>query len=128
VLVEAIRQHAVGDQRGPRTQDVARDLAATACEAQAAQRDERVAAPITEPRIAGDDRSAEAALGDVRVRRTICLGHGRTPRRFALEQLGRWLGPRRGREAEPRGRHEVEREHAGHREVLLVIEAAFGLG
>ena len=48
-------------------QNVARLLETAGRDAEAAQRDECVAAPIAEPRITGDDRFAFAALDEVGV-------------------------------------------------------------
>ena len=51
---------------------IARAIVAPAArQAQPAQRDERVAAPVGEPRIAGDDRAAGAARDEVRVGRAV---------------------------------------------------------
>jgi hypothetical protein len=64
---ETIRQHPLRDRSRPFDQDVARVVVAVTGEADAAQRDERVATPVGEPRIAGDDRLAAAAPHDVGV-------------------------------------------------------------
>ena len=106
-------------------------------QAQTAQRDERVAAPVGEPRVAGDDRPARAAAHEVRVGRA--LERGREGARGALRSAGadRLEGALRGPGAErgfvPLGRHEPDRRRRrrdrrsgspGRRQILGEVEPA----
>ena len=84
---EAVGQHPLGDRPGPLEQDRPRFVEPAGREAEPAQRDERVAAPVGEPRIAGDDGLARAAPHDVRVGGALS-GESRTARRRALLRRG----------------------------------------
>src|SRR5213075_1526610 len=51
---EAIRQHALGNNTGPGEQNIARVFQVAGRNAETANRDKRVTAPIAEPGVAGD--------------------------------------------------------------------------
>ena len=57
-LREVVRQQAVADEGRPGAEDPARLVVAAGGEGQPGERDHRVAAPVAEPRVAGDDRHA----------------------------------------------------------------------
>ena len=71
-----VRDQAVADVMRERAQDVARFEAAAGRERQAFETDHRVAAPIGEPMIAGDD-GAHFIAGGVRARRFLGAAGGR---------------------------------------------------
>jgi hypothetical protein len=68
---EPIRQHAVGDGTCPFEQDVSRLSQPSRRDAQTADRDERVSAPVGEPRITGHDSASAAPAYEIRVRGAI---------------------------------------------------------
>ncbi len=136
---EAVRQEAVLHDAGPREQDVARVLEAAAAQAEAAQRDERVAAPVAEPRVAGDDGAPFAARDEVRIGRALepalevpaaallfgaQTSHQRVDRLVhPLAGLGTVGGDRPLRLAA----REVEAEHRGRAEILHRVQPALFL-
>ena len=61
---EDIGQHPLIDEAGERLQDPARCVVPTGGKREAGQRDHGVAAPVAEPRIAGDDRLAIGNFGE----------------------------------------------------------------
>src|SRR6059058_3874052 len=65
---EAIRQHALGNNARPSEQNIARVFQMSGRDAEAANRNKRVAAPIAEPGVAGDEGLSLAALDE------ICVG------------------------------------------------------
>src|SRR4029453_1240743 len=81
---EAVGQHALGYRARPLEQDVARLIDAIGGEADPAQRDECVPAPVCEPGVAGDNRLSRSALHQIGVSSavkrgvelsaTLCLG------------------------------------------------------
>src|SRR5438093_13223212 len=58
---EAIRQHALGNNTGPGEQNIACIFQMAGRDAEAANRDKRVAAPIAEPWVTGDEGLSLAA-------------------------------------------------------------------
>ena len=60
---EAVRQHAAIDEAREGAQHAGGQLGTPRGQRQAGQRDHRVAAPVAEPRIAGDDRHARGLVG-----------------------------------------------------------------
>src|SRR5213083_1489229 len=82
---EAIRQHALGNNASPGEQNIARVFQVAGRDAKAANRDKRVAAPIAEPWIAGDERLSLAALYQV----LIGGAFERTGEIFPASLLGR---------------------------------------
>jgi hypothetical protein len=78
-----IGQHSLGDGVGPGQQDAARLLAARGGKANPWQRNERIATPIGEPWVAGDDGRSGAAPDEIRVRGSVeRRGECRAPRSF----------------------------------------------
>src|SRR6266536_1490993 len=61
---EAIRQHALGNNARPGDQNIARVFQMSGRDAEAANRDKRVATPIAEPGVAGDKGLSLAALDE----------------------------------------------------------------
>src|SRR5439155_6566704 len=82
---KAIRQHALRNNTRPGEQNIARVFKMPGRDAKAANRDKRVAAPIAEPGIAGDEGLSFAALDE------ICVGGAfeRTGEIFPASLLGR---------------------------------------
>ena len=127
---EAIGQHAFRYRRAPGQQDGLREGVPSAREGESAQRDERVATPVAEPRIAGDDGGAVGAPCEVRVGRAVERRPCRTPRGF-LRVHARGDGGRLGVDAVVGAQHqhgfggvEVEVKGARRRQVLDAIETA----
>ena len=77
LLHEPVRQHPLRDLRRPGEQDVAGLIEPAVGDAEAAQGDEGVAAPVREPRVAGDDRSDPRRGARGRHRRHGRAGRGR---------------------------------------------------
>ena len=71
LIRKAVRQHALGHDTRPADQDVPRFGQPAGGHAQASQRDEGVAAPVGEPRVAGDDGLAGAAPHEKGIRRAV---------------------------------------------------------
>src|SRR5205823_8500412 len=68
---KAIRQHALRNSARPGEQNIARVFQMSGRDAEAANGDKRVAAPIAEPGVAGDEGFAFAALDEICVRRAF---------------------------------------------------------
>src|SRR5438128_2619855 len=64
---KTIRQHALRNSARPLQQNVACFFEMTSRDAEPAQRDKRVASPIAEPWVAGDERFSVAAFYQIRV-------------------------------------------------------------
>src|SRR5207247_5058923 len=64
---ETVWQHAFRNGSRPFDENVARVRQATGREAKATYSDERIATPVGEPRIAGNDRASRAAADQVRI-------------------------------------------------------------
>src|SRR5947207_12049231 len=62
---KAIRQHALGNNARPGEQNIARVFQMAGRDAEAANRNKRVPAPLAEPGIAGDERLSLAALDKI---------------------------------------------------------------
>ena len=132
------RAHAASSSpfTGPLDQNVARVFEPAGGDAKSAERDESVAAPIAEPRIAGDDRAARAAFheigigGAVQGRLEGFAARAFGTARHHVKFLGRFevIKPRIvGREAPHRGLGcEVPMEHSRRGEVLGRVESARG--
>ena len=123
---------------------MARRAEATSGEAEPAQRDERVAAPLAEPRVPGDDARPVPAIDQVGIRgsaesaaesgaaRALPVAHprGEDPdrastvraRRDGLAQGGIAPFDREGEQG--LAAREIEAEHARGREVLAIVEPA----
>jgi hypothetical protein len=67
-LGEVVREEAIAHERRPRAEDAARLVVAAGGQRQARERDHRVAAPVAEPRIAGDHGDALGGIVGARVR------------------------------------------------------------
>ena len=122
---------------GPREQDVPRLVEPSGRQAQPAQGDERVAAPVGEPRDSRRRSSARRRAARGRRRRR---GRARSPSDARAPALGRRAGPRappprrprRGRASCPAAAasqtaspaDEIEAERPGRREVLRAVEPA----
>src|SRR5262249_40884773 len=64
---KSVGQHALRDGAGPLAQDFAGLRAAAGGEAEPPHRDERIASPVAEPRVTGQNRSALTAAGEIGV-------------------------------------------------------------
>ena len=71
IVRKSIWQHAFGHHTGPLAQDRARRAEIAGGEAETSKRDECIAAPVTEPRVARDERATGAALHQVLSCRTL---------------------------------------------------------
>ncbi len=137
---KAVRQHALRDHAAPLQENRSGDVDAPRRQAQPAQGDERVTAPVGEPGIAGDDRPTAAASHEVGVggpgqrRReggapdALGLEPGRGRRRRRRRRQRRSPRPREGASSHtasspPSGEGELARRP----EVFAVVEAAVAL-
>ncbi len=129
-----IWQHALGDGAGPFREDPLGLGQAAGRETQAAERDERVAAPVGEPRVPRDDGPTRAAAHEIRVGRAIEPIDERGPPRSLgrpqrLESGSGAAGTERafvslgGREPNALPSREIEAIFARRREVFGKVEA-----
>src|SRR5436189_3774141 len=68
---EAIRQHALGKNARPGKQNISRVFQMAGRDAEAANRNKRVAAPIAEPWVTGNKGFSFAALDEIRISGTF---------------------------------------------------------
>ena len=143
-----IRQHPLTCMRGESPQDRSRLRRAAGAEREAGQRNHRVAAPVAEPGITGDDCRAGGLSGRARAPHDERIGRERElpdPRRgrlrgsaqqraaasqFPLERAGsgfRRLGFRANAKGDRLAGREPRPKHAGPEQVLQRIESALGL-
>src|SRR5262249_56050486 len=91
---ERVGGEAGGGGGGPGEEDRAGVVEPAGREAEAPEGDERVASPVGEPRVAGDDRLSGSAPDDVRIRRPVEAG-GEPPAPALLgDANGRGVGGR----------------------------------
>ena len=126
---EAVGEHPFGDGIGPLEENPTRVVQAGPREAEPAQRDEGVATPVREPRIARDDCHASAASDQVRVRRAVQgRRKGLPPAALGCPELRDVAGQRRARASFGAGlgletperfaTRQIPREAAGRRQIL----------
>src|SRR5262249_26427298 len=137
---ESVWQHAFRHRTSPLDQNVARLAQPPGGQAQAPYRNERVPAPVREPRVAGDDGAPLAALNDVRICRPIEWRRKRlTPTSLGRARVGRerqhivrslllngGAGPQNPDRVITRSR-ERPTELTRRREIFGVVEAALPL-
>ena len=135
---EAVRHHAFGHVRGEGGNDLPGHIQSTGDQAEAGQRDERVASPIGKPGIPGYDRLLVAPLGQITFRSTPefasqrIIGWGGLPdcvtARLLTLRKGDDVEPVDGLAGEGHGLGgsglKFERELSGRPPVFFAIESA----
>src|SRR5262249_30042449 len=122
VIREAIRQHPFGDGSGPFEEDRTGIVQPAGREAEPAECDELVPAPVAEPRVPGDDRLAGSAPDQVRIGRAV-EARGEAPAATPLDgakgrDVLRRLVSLRGEYPDRLAACQVPAEHARRREIL----------
>ena len=126
---EAVGEHSFGDGIGPLEENPARVVQPGAREAEPPQRDEGVATPVREPRIACDDCHAGTPSHQVRIRRAVQgRRKGLSPAALGGPELRDLAGQRRARAGSRAGRsletpqrfatRQVPRERTGRCQIL----------
>ena len=134
---KAVGQHPFGHRARPLEQNAAGVVQPAGGEAEPAQRDERVAAPVAEPRIASDHGEPIASLHEIGVGRAPeQIGERRAPATLGVRELETqvaWrllaedlalLGRVGGEDQHRITPRQVPAEHTGRGEVLLAVEPA----
>ncbi len=128
VVREAVRQHALRHRTGPLEKNRTRVVESTRRETEAAERDERVASPVGEPRVARDDRLSAPAPDEVSVRGPVKASREAPAPSLFGDANGREILCRRvsldGERPHRFALRQVPAEDSGRREILDVVEPA----
>src|SRR5712692_796712 len=133
--MEAVGQHSLGDLAAPLAQDFPGVAEPTRRQAEAAKRDEGVASPVDEPRVARDDGLSPPATDQVVVRGAVEPGREEPPApalrapQTARQRQRIFLGGERaaGEEEHRLALRKVELKDSGRGEVFQEIETAGAL-